>query len=120
LHLATAAAGLLMLAACFSEPQPPTSDLQAAELAIANAEHSQVAGYASAELSEARDKLRAANIAVQDKKMVLAQRLAVESRVDAELSAARADAVRAGAVNHEMSKSIDTLKQEMQRNSGDE
>jgi hypothetical protein len=51
--------------------------------------------------------------------MVLAQRLAEQSRVDAELASARAEAARAGVVNDEMRKSIDTLKQEMQRNTGD-
>jgi hypothetical protein len=120
LRLATATAGLLMLVACASMPQPPTAELQAAELAIADAERARVADYASAELSEARDKLRAAHSAVQQENMVLAQRLAEQSRVDAELASARAEAARAGVVNDEMRNSIDTLKQEMQRNTGDE
>ncbi|MFA5628261.1 MAG: DUF4398 domain-containing protein [Thiohalomonadaceae bacterium] len=120
LRLATAAAGLLMLAACASNPpQPPTAQLQAAEQAIASAERDRVADYASVELSEARDKLRAAYSAVQQEKMELAQRLAEQSRVDAELASARAEAARAEVVNDEMRKSIDMLKQEMQRNTGD-
>ena len=113
-------AGLLMLAACASAPQPPTAQLQAAELAIADAERARVADYASAELSEAREKLRAAHSAVQQEKMGRAQRLAEQSRVDAELASARAEEARAGVVNDEMRKSIDTLKQEMQRNTGDQ
>ncbi len=109
-----------MLAACASNPpQPPTAQLQAAEQAIASAERDRVADYASVELSEARDKLRAAYSAVQQEKMELAQRLAEQSRVDAELASARAEAARAEVVNDEMRKSIDMLKQEMQRNTGD-
>jgi hypothetical protein len=51
--------------------------------------------------------------------MVLAQRLAEQTRVDAELAAAKAEAARAEIVNAEMRKSIDTLKHEMQRNTGE-
>ena len=114
-----AVGGLLLLAACASAPLPPTAELQAAEMAIANAERDRVADYASVELSEARDKLRAAHSAVQQEKMAQAQRLAEQSRVDAELASARAEAARAEVVNQEMRESIDTLKLEIQRNSGD-
>jgi multidrug efflux pump subunit AcrA (membrane-fusion protein) len=120
LRLATATAGLLMLAACATVPQPPMAELQAAELAIADAERARVADYASAELSEARAKLRAAQSAVQKENMVQAMRLAEQSRVDAELASARAEAARAKVVNDEMLKSIDAMKQEMQRNTGEQ
>lgn len=118
LRLAATTAGLLMLAACASVPPPPTAQLQAAEQAIASAERARVADYAPVELSEARNKLSAAHRAVQQEEMVRAQRLAEQSRVDAELASARADAAKAEAVNDEMRKSIDMLKREMQRNTG--
>ncbi|MFA5939858.1 MAG: DUF4398 domain-containing protein [Sinimarinibacterium sp.] len=116
LHVVAAAAGLLMLAACASTPQPPTQALQAAELAIANAEKARVADYASPELTQARENLAAAQGAVRNEEMVLASQLAEQSRVDAELASAKAGAAKAKAVNDEMQKSTDTLKQEMQRN----
>lgn len=119
LRLATLSAGLLLLVSCASAPQPPTAELQAAELAIKDAERARVSEFASAELSEARDKLRAANSAVQKENMVQAQRLAEQSRVDAELASAKAEAARAEVVNDEMRKSIDTLKHEMQRSTGE-
>lgn len=119
LRLATLSAGLLLLVSCASAPQPPTAELQAAELAINDAERARVSEFASAELSEARDKLRAANSAVQKENMVQAQRLAEQSRVDAELASAKAEAARAEVVNDEMRKSIDTLKHEMQRSTGE-
>lgn len=118
--IVTAAVGLLMIGACATVPQPPTAELQAAELAISNADRARVADYASVELSEARDKLRAAYNAVQQEKMVLALRLAEQSRVDAELASAKAEAARARKVNDEMRKSTDMLKNEMQRNTGEQ
>lgn len=118
LGLATALTGVLLLAACASAPVPPTEALQAAELAIANAEQARVADYASPELGQARDKLTAARAAVQKEEMVEARRLAEQSRADAELATAKAGALKAKAVNDEMLKSTESLKQEMQRNPG--
>ncbi len=51
--------------------------------------------------------------------MVEAETLAEESRVHADLASAQAEMIKARAVNVEMQKSIDTLKQEMQRSSGE-
>ncbi|MGK2940503.1 MAG: DUF4398 domain-containing protein [Immundisolibacter sp.] len=116
LRLGTMAAGLLTLAACASTPQPPNVALQAAELSIANAEQARVAGYQSPELGKARVKLAAARAAVRQKKMALAQSLAEQSRVHAELASARADLFKVKAANDEMLKNTDTLKQEMRRN----
>ena len=115
----TALAGLLMLTACASTPMPPTEALQAAELAITNAEEARVADYASPELGEARAKLTAARTAIQQEKMVEAQRLAEQSRVDAQLATAKAEMLKAKTVNDEMLKNTSTLKQEMQRNTGE-
>jgi hypothetical protein len=113
-----AVAGMLTLAACATPPQPPTQALQAAESAIANAEQSRVADYASAELTIAREKLAAARVASRNDQMVQAEYLAVEARVHAELAYAQAEEIKAKAVNDEMQKSIDTLKSEMQRATG--
>jgi hypothetical protein len=110
--------GALLLAACASTPPVPTVALSSAKQAIAVADQTRVADAASPELSEARDKLAAAQSAVQDKRMVDAERLAVESRVDAELATAKITASKDRAVNDEMIHSTETMSQEMQRNSG--
>lgn len=112
--VAAAVAGLLVLGGCAS-PQPPSAELQAAELAITSAEQARVADYASPELGQARDKLAAARVAVQEKKMVEARRLAEQSQLDAQLATARAEATKAKLVNDEMLKSTESMKQEMQR-----
>lgn len=106
------------LAACASAPVPPTSELQAAELAIASAEQDQVADYALPELNDARKNLDAARVAVSNEDMVLATYLATESAANAQLASARTQMLKAKAVNEEMQKSIDTLKMELQRTSG--
>jgi hypothetical protein len=116
--IALAAAGVLALAGCATPPVPPTQELQAAESAISNAEQARVADYASAELTTARQKLASANAAARNNNMEQAEYLAIESRTHAELALARAEELRAKAVNDDMKKSIETLKEEMQRATG--
>lgn len=115
---ALAAAGLLALAGCATAPVPPTQALQAAESAISSAEQARVADYASSELTTARQKLASANVAAREERMVDAEYLAIESRTHAEVALARAEELKAKAVNDDMQQSIDTLKQEMQRATG--
>lgn len=119
LPLLAAAAGMLALAACATAPlPPPTAALQAAQLAIANAEQARAAEHAPAELSQARRELASAHSAVKQEQMIEAQRLAEQSRAGAELASARTEAAKAAAVNDEMRKSTEAMMQEMQRNPG--
>ena len=118
LRTAALAAGLFLIVGCASVPLPPTEAIQAAEQAIATAEKARVADFASPELGEARDKLAAAHAAVREEKMVLAQRLAEQSRAEADLAVAKSAAANAKVVNDEMRKSTEAIEQEMQRNSG--
>ncbi len=120
LLICTTATATLLLGACATVPDPPTQALQAAESAINNAEQSRVADYASAELTQAREKLNAARMATRNEQMEDAERLAVESRVHADLAYARAEEVKAKAVNDEMRRSIEILKAEMSRSRGDQ
>jgi len=115
----TLSLSVLAMVACASTPEAPTEAMQAAEQAIATADQAQIVEFASAELTEAREKLSAAKRAVTDKKMVLAERLANESRADADLAIAKGEAAKASLVNDEMRKSTNTLKQEMNRKVGD-
>jgi hypothetical protein len=117
LRTAAGLTGVLMLAACASTP-PPTASLQAAHQAISNAERADAGRYAPAELSEARSKLASADSAVSEQKMTMAEQLAEESRVEAQLASAKTAEFKAKAVNDEMTRSNGTLVEEMQRNSG--
>ena len=118
LRVATVLAGALMITACASTPAP-TAQLQAAQQAIAAAERTDASRHAAAELGAAQAKLASANTAVHAKEMDAAARLADESRVEAELAAARTASVKARMVNEEMKRSTGTLIDEMQRNTGD-
>jgi hypothetical protein len=109
---------LLLLSACESMPPEPTLAVQGAEQAIAAADRARIADQASPELHEAREKLAAAQSAVQMQQMARAERLAEESRVDAELASATFEAGKSKAVNDEMIHSDATLQQEMQRKPG--
>ena len=111
-------AGALLLQACASTPPEPTVALHAAEQAIAVADTSRVPDTSSPELAEARTKLSDAQLAVQRRQMIEAERLAQESRADAELATARIAQAKAHAVNEEIEHSTQTLAQEMQRNAG--
>lgn len=119
LRVSTVIVSLLVLVACASNKKAPTEALQAADLAIANADQAGVVQYASPELAEAREKLAAARVAVASKKMDFAQRLAEEARANAELATAKGEAAKAAAVNEELKKGTHVLKQEMNRKIGD-
>jgi hypothetical protein len=106
---------LVALGACASAPPAPESALDAAKVAITNAEKAEANRYAGAELGEAREKLAQAGGAVQQEQMILAEQLAQQSRVQAELASARTGAAKAAEVNAEMARGAVALKEEMQR-----
>jgi hypothetical protein len=114
-----AVTGMMVLTACASTPPAPTESLKAAQQAIAVAEQADAGRYAAGELSEARAELTSANAAVSDAHMTVAERLADQSRTEAQLAFARTSYVKAQAVNDEMTRSNGALIQELQRSSGD-
>jgi len=113
-------AGTFLIAACAATPPAPTAALDAAHLAITEAERADAGHYASNELAEARIKLDSANSAVTDKQMTSAERLANESRTEAELASARTTEIKAKAVNAEMQRGTGTLIEEMDRHAGEQ
>jgi hypothetical protein len=110
----------IFLAACASTPPAPTAALDAAHLAISNAERADAGQFAAAQLAEARDGLAAANTAVAGNRMVVAEELANESRTEAELASAITAESKAQAVNAQMRRSNGTLNDELKRNAGEQ
>jgi len=109
-------AGVILLAgACASTPPAPTRELDAARIAVTTAEKADAGRFAAVELGEAREKLAQADSAVNGKNMLAAARLAEQARVEAELASARTDAAKAMAVNVDMRKGNEVLRDEMQR-----
>lgn len=114
--MAASLAGILVLfGACASAPLAPDSALDGAKVAISNADKAGAGEHANAELAEARARLTLADKAVQDEDMVMAERFARESQVQAELASARTAAAKAAAVNRDMERGTEAMTEEMQR-----
>jgi len=88
------AAAALVLAACATLPAP-TEQLAASRTAIQSAEVAGADQSATVELSQARDKLAAAQTAVNAGDNDRARRLADQALVDAQLAQAKASTTRA-------------------------
>ena len=106
---------VLMLAGCASTPVAPESSLTAARDAIAKAEQSDARQHAGAELDEARQKLDQAEQAVEDEKMVEAERYAEQSRVAAELAMVKTSEAKATEINRQKQRDAEALDEEMKR-----
>ncbi|NCT48575.1 MAG: DUF4398 domain-containing protein [Paraglaciecola sp.] len=111
-------AAILLSSSCASNAKPASESMLAAELAISSAERSRVSQYAAAELTQAREILKQAQLAMQQKNMPNAERLAQQSLVNTQLAVARAELIKAEQVNAEMDQGIFQLQQEIQRNQG--
>lgn len=115
----TGLAAALALSACAAAPPLPSDALQAADIAITTADADKAAEFAPVELQAARERLSSARAAIAkdpDSQAVLtARRLAIEAQSDAELASAKARQARADAVNAELQKNIDTLREELRR-----
>lgn len=121
MHPTPALAALIaasMLSACASTPPAPVAALDAAHLAISNAERADAGRYDAGNLAEARTRLSMADTAVSRRQMPEAERYANESRTDAELASATTAERKAQAVNAEMQRSNGSLIEEIQRNDG--
>lgn len=120
-HRFLIAGGMLALSACAAAPPAPTAALQAADIAIANADKDGATDYAPLEMRSAHEKIAAARESAaqpDDERVMQSRRLADEARADADLASAKAHLAKADAVNQELQKNSDTLRQEIQRGSG--
>lgn len=93
-------------------------DLERARASIAAAERAGAEQYGSAQLSLARDKLRAAENAADDGETERAQRLAVEADLDADLAAAINRNQETQALANEVESTLQTLEDELRRPGG--
>jgi len=112
--LANAALAALV-AACASGPPLSTADLTRAHTSIDQAEQSGAQQYAPADLQAARDKTGEAEAAANKHNTVVAQRLATEAALDAQLANARAQSAKAQHSARELDDSLNTLRSESER-----
>jgi len=109
---------VLLLGACTSTAVAPTSAMDSARDAIANAEQADARQFAGSELDEAKQEFAKAEQAIRDEHMEDAELLAQRARVSAELASARTESAKADEVNRELARGSKALTEEMQR-SGD-
>jgi hypothetical protein len=107
--------GALVLGACGPSVKPPTSEISSAELAVLEAENSKAPQYAALDLRVAKEKLTGAKRAMAGKDYETARRLAEEALVNAQLAQNKADSETARRTAAEMRKSIEVLREELER-----
>lgn len=100
---------------CATQPPPPIEQITKARTLIEQADKSDAQRYAAADLQRAHDELGNAERAVNDRKYADARRYAEDAQVDAELASARASSGEAQRAAQEVNRSIDSLRQESQR-----
>jgi len=121
--LSAASLAAVVSVGCASNPPPPNGALQSAEMSIKQAEAAQAEQYAPVEMRAAREKFQSAKAIAANKDatkddMIAAQRAAMEAKSDADLANARTQAAIAIASAEEMNKSINSLREEVQANTG--
>lgn len=94
-------------------------DLSRARASIAEAEQAGAERFGSAELSLARDKLRAAEDAAEDGEVQRAQQLALEADLDADLATAITRNQQTQALVSEVESTLRTLEDELRRAGAD-
>lgn len=104
------------LAACASVP-PPKAEVGKADLALRKAEQADAAHFAPLEMRTARTKLEAARAAMREKENLEARRLAEQSKVDALLAEATAQAAQRQEATDTIRADIEALRAEAERSS---
>lgn len=113
---ATTLATLLALAGCASAPIP-TEQLAVSQAAIDSATTAGAPEYAPLEIKTARDKLSAAQRAIDEKQYDAAAALAEEASVDAKLAETKAESEKSKKSVSEIQDNLRTLLNEINRNS---
>jgi hypothetical protein len=112
------------LLGCANNPRAEASgaayeqDLQRARASIAEAERAGAEEHGRAQLTLAREKLRAAEEAVEDGESERARRLAVEADLDADLATAITRNQRTQSLVAEVESGLRTLEEQLRRTEG--
>jgi predicted acylesterase/phospholipase RssA len=106
----------LLIISCGTTKKSPVEKISNAELAISRAQDNNAREFATIELRRAQDNLEQAKQAVQEEEFDKAERLAEQAFMDASLADEKAESEKANKSTKELRESVDTLKQEMERN----
>lgn len=104
----------VLAAGCASIPAP-TEQLAVSRAAVANAGSADANEYAPIALKSAMDKMDAAQRAMAREENLVAQRLAEEAQVDAQLASATAGAAKAQLAARQLQEGNRVLRQEIDR-----
>lgn len=107
---------LAVLTGCASAPIP-TEQFAVSQAAIENATSAGAPEYAPLEIKSARDKMSAAQRAINDKDYTAAAALAEEAAVDAKLAETKAASEKANKSVNDIKDNLRTLIDEVERNS---
>ena len=102
---------MLGMASCASAP-PPTEEIAAAKLAVRQVQNSPAQTHAPAEVRQARNKLEAAERAMDAEAYVKARRLAEQATVDAQLADVKTDAAISETSRETIEATIKSLESE--------
>lgn len=118
----TLVGGLMLLTAVgtvgCSTPRQPAQEVEKADLAIASANTSGAPTDAPLELELAREKAEKAKSAIRAHDFELAQRMAEQAQVDAQLAQAKAESESARTSASELEQTISVLRDEAARGVG--
>lgn len=105
-------------AGCATQPPIPSEQITKARTLVEQADKADAQRYAAADLQRAHDELSNAEKAVNDHKYADARRYAEDAQVDADLASARASSGEAQRAAQEVNRSIESLRQESQHQTG--
>jgi hypothetical protein len=105
----------VLAAGCATQGDVPSQEMTMAHTLVEQADKANAQRYAPADLQRAHDELSSAEKAVADKRYIEARRYAENAQVDADLASARASSGEAQRAAEEVNRSIDTLRQETNR-----
>jgi hypothetical protein len=107
-------AAAMLIAGCTSVA-PPIEQMAVARAAVSNANSTGANEFAPIQLKCAVDKMASAETAMTEKKYVLAQQLAEEAQVDAQLAASTARSVKAQKAADAVQEDSRELRKEINR-----
>lgn len=110
-----AAAVAFLPAGCASLP-PPTEQMAVSKAAITNASNAGGTEFAPLQLQSARDKMDAAERAMNSQDYVLAKQLSEEAEVDAQLAFITSRSMKTQRSAQELQEGNRVLRQEIDRN----
>lgn len=108
------AAVTLLLAACANTP-PPVAQIAVSKAAISNASGAGGSEFAPHELKTAMEKMEAAERAMKERDYALAEKLAIEAQVDAQLATAMARSAKAKKAADTVQEDSRVLRKEIER-----